>query len=83
MFSERQTVDRYQSYINMIQDQESLNFLQDLQTQESSREVESRVLRNQAGEKKNKMLREWKERISTEGRTLFFIILDEGRFESL
>ena len=76
-------MDRYQSYINMIQDQESFNFLQDLQTQESSREVESRVLRNQAGEKKNKMLREWKERISKEGRTLFFIIHDEGRFECL
>ena len=81
MFSERQTVDRYQSYINMIQDQESLNFLQDLQTQESAKDVESRVLRNQAGDKQNRKLEEWKQRILKEHRTLFYIVHDEGGFD--
>ena len=78
--SERQTVDRFQSYINQINDLENEHFLLDLQTQESSREVESRVLRNAAGEKKHKTLREWKQRISKEDRTLFYIIHDEGVF---
>ena len=80
MFPERQTVDRFQSYINMINDLEKENFLQDLQTQESSLEVQSRVLRNVAGEKKNKKLAEWKQRILNEDRTLFYIVHDEGGF---
>ena len=80
MFPERQTVDRYQSYINMINDLEKENFLQDLQTHESSKEVQSRVLRNVTGEKKNKILIEWKQRILTEDRTLFYIVHDEGGF---
>ena len=73
-------MDRFQSYINQINDLENEHFLLDLQTQESSREVESRVLRNAAGEKKHKTLREWKQRISKEDRTLFYIIHDEGVF---
>ena len=80
MFPERQTVDRYQSYINMINELEKENFLQDLQTHESSKEVQSRVLRNVTGEKKNKILIEWKQRILTEDRTLFYIVHDEGGF---
>ena len=64
----------------MINDLEKEIFLQDLQTQESSREVESRVLRNVAGDEKNKKLREWKQRILKEYRTLFYIVHDEGGF---
>ena len=73
-------MDRFQSYINMINDLEKENFLQDLQTQESSLEVQSRVLRNVAGEKKNQKLGEWKQRILNEDRTLFYIVHDEGGF---
>ena len=75
-FSERQTVERFQSAINQFLDKES--FLQDLQTQESSREVEIRVLRNVAGETQNKKFEELQRRISKEDKTLFFIVHDEG-----
>ena len=78
MLSERQTVDRFQSAINQILKKES--FLQDLQTQESGREVESRVLRNVVGEKQDKKFEELKMRILKEDRTLFYIVHDEGGF---
>ena len=78
MLSERQTVDRFQSAINQILKKES--FLQDLQTQESGREVESRVLRNVVGEKQDKKFEELKLRILKEDRTLFYIVHDEGGF---
>ena len=81
MFSERQTVDRYLSYIRQVNAREDECFLQDLQTQESAREVESRVLRNQAGDKQNRKLEEWKQRILKEHRTLFYIVHDEGGFD--
>ena len=79
MFPERQTVDRFQSAINQILKKE--NFLQDLQTQESSKEVDRRVLRNVAGKEQNRMFEEWKQRILKEDRTLFYIVHDEGRFD--
>ena len=79
MFPERQTVDRFQSAINQILKKE--NFLQDLQTQESSKEVDRRVLRNVAGQKQNKMFEAWKQRIIKEDRTLFYIVHDEGGFD--
>ena len=79
MFPERQTVDRFQSAINQILKNE--NFLQDLQTEESSRDVESRVLKNVAGQKQNRKFEEWKQRIVGEQKTLFYIVHDEGGFD--
>ena len=71
-------MDRFQSAINQILKKE--NFLQDLQTQESSKEVDRRVLRNVAGKEQNRMFEEWKQRILKEDRTLFYIVHDEGGF---
>ena len=72
----RQTVDRFQSFINEKLSSES--FLRDLQTEESSQMVEDHVLRNVAGQKENKKFDLLKKRIVEEVETLFYIVHDEG-----
>ena len=72
----RQTVDRFQSFINEKLSSES--FLRDLQTEESSQMVEDHVLRNVAGQKEDKKFDLLKKRIVEEVETLFYIVHDEG-----
>ena len=72
----RQTVDRFQSFINEKLSSES--FLRDFQTEESSQMVEDHVLRNVAGQKEDKKFDLLKKRIVEEVETLFYIVHDEG-----
>ena len=72
----RQTVDRFQSFINEKLSSES--FLRDLQTEESFQMVEDHVLRNVAGQKEDKKFDLLKKRIVEEVETLFYIVHDEG-----
>ena len=72
----RQTVDRFQSFINEKLSSES--FLRDLQTEESSQMVEDHVLRNVAGQKEDKKFDLLRKRIVEEVETLFYIVHDEG-----
>ena len=75
----RQTVDRFQSFINEKLSSES--FLRDFQTEESSQMVEDHVLRNVAGQKEDKKFDLLKKRIVEEVETLFYIVHDEGELQ--
>ena len=74
-------MDRLQAFIN--QKLENENFLQDLQSQESSKKVSVRILRNVAGENQNSKFDNLRQRIIIEKSTLFYIVHDEGIVKSL
>jgi len=75
----RQTLDRFQSFINQKQETDA-SFLQDLRSQESSGSVDDRVLRNVAGEKENEKFSSLKRRIIDEPKTLFYVVHDEAHY---